>query len=259
MTKDIPDPVVGDWAPELQETKSLIYDAVIGNLDRKMLKKSRAAYYALIAHIDAQIGRFLQALYDYGVLDNTAIVFTSDHGELLGDHHLFRKCLPFNGSARVPFLIKLPQEYKSGKNREIDALCELRDLMPTVLDIAGVKIPDSVDGRSILPLISGRKKSIRNFLHGEHLFSKNSNHYIVTEDNLKYIWFSQTGRELFFDLNGDPHELKDLSKTAGYKKRMETCRKLLIKELAGREECYTDGKKLFKGRGHKAALNKLLK
>ena len=254
MSKDLPEPVIGDWAEDLAESKSLYYDMSKGKLDKGILKRSRAAYYALISHIDCQVGRFFTAMHDYNVSTNTVIVFTSDHGELIGDHNLFRKALPFKGSARVPFLIKFPESFKIDPDRQIAALSELRDLMPTVLDIAGVKIPKTVDGKSLLPLIKGRKRSIRSYLHGEHAFGASSNHFIVNENNYKYIWYSQTGRELFFDLNTDPDELKDLSKALEYKKETARCRKLLIAELKGREEGYTNGKKLIKGREPKAVL-----
>ena len=249
LAKDIPGPFVGDWARDLKMTKYLEHNAFFGNLDKEMLRRTRAAYYALITHIDCQIGRFLIALSDNSLLDNTAIIFTSDHGELLGDHHLFRKGLPYNGSARVPLFVKLPESWKGKKNEKLSALCELRDIMPTVLDIAGVKNPDSVDGKSLLPLITGKEKGgVREYLHGEHALGEFSNHYIATEKNEKYIWYSQTGRELFFDLNKDPNELQDLSGTPGYQKRIKYCRDLLIKELKGREEGYSNGKKLFTGR-----------
>src|SRR5699024_4499628 len=86
------------------------------------------------------------------------------------------------------------------------AVVELRDVMPTLLSIAGAEIPDSVDGSCLLPLTADPSASVRPWLHGEHSYGEFSNHWIVTETD-KYIWHSATGQEQYFDLKEDPHEL----------------------------------------------------
>src|SRR5690625_2966106 len=89
---ELPDPPVGDWASTADDDRSG-FNPVTGKgiVPKRRLKQAQAAYYALITHIDHQIGRFLMAMEEYGVYDNTVILFVSDHGELLVDHHLFRK------------------------------------------------------------------------------------------------------------------------------------------------------------------------
>src|SRR5690606_11821135 len=116
-----------------------------GNVPKNRYKRAQAGYYALITHIDYQIGRFLNAMAEYGVLQDTVIVFASDHGELLGDHNYYRKALPYEGSAKVPFILSDPgNKLKLKQNSTKNQVVEIRDIMPTLLDVAGVEIPESV-------------------------------------------------------------------------------------------------------------------
>lgn len=259
LHEDIPDPVIGAWAQREDEQHHGHHPvATKGVVPQKRLHRARAAYYALITHIDEQIGRFLMAMKEYGVWDNTVIVFASDHGELLGDHHLFKKALPYEGSAKVPFLVADPgnqlQLKKGERSREV---VEMRDIMPTMLDAAGVSIPDSVEGDSVIPLAQGKNKPWRQDLHGEHAYGQDSHHY-MTNGQEKYIWFSQTGQEQLFDLSNDPNELKDLANDADWQNRLHYWRNKLIKELEGREEGYSDGEKLIVGQKPQACLSHIL-
>src|SRR5699024_4858220 len=144
------------------------------------------------------------------------------------------------------------------KNIQLDAITELRDIMPTLLDVANVEIPSTVEGESLLRLWKQEETEWRDYIHGEHEYGEESFHYI-TDGKEKYIWFSQTGEEQFFDLVKDPQELIDLAENKAYQKRVERCRKQLIDELTGREEGYTDGKKLIVGQAPKPTLNKVKK
>ena len=119
-------------------------------------------------------------------------------------------------------------------------MVELRDVMPTILEACGAEIPESVDGQSVLPLCRGEATEWRTYLHGEHTAGEKSNHWI-TDGKSKYIWFSQTGREQFFDLTGDPQELQDLIDDPGSQESIQRFRQWLIEELTGREEGFTDG------------------
>ncbi|TCP22330.1 arylsulfatase A-like enzyme [Scopulibacillus darangshiensis] len=253
---DLPDPAMGDWADINDLEKSGLDPTTSkGSVPKNRFKRAQAAYYALITHIDYQIGRFLMAMKEHGVLNNTVILFASDHGELLGDHHLFRKSLPYEGSANIPFILSDPGNVLKGKrNHEIEEVVEIRDIMPTLLDAAGVSIPKSVDGKSVLPLCSGANIKWRDYLHGEHAAGDTSHHY-VTNGKEKYIWFSQTGEEQLFDLVNDPQEIVNLADAAEYSDRLTFWRGMLIKELAGREEGYTDGEQLIVGAKPKATLD----
>src|SRR5690625_124654 len=92
-------------------------------------------------------------MQEYGVYDNTVILFVSDHGELLGDHRLFRKTLPYEGSAKVPLIIADPGNYlKLDKNLQLEKVTELKDIMPTLLDVAELENPSTVEGKSLFTL-----------------------------------------------------------------------------------------------------------
>ena len=256
INEDIPDPYMGDWADrEDSEGNGRIYNGYRGKLKARTLKRARAAYYGCITHIDHQIGRFLQAMFDANVLNDTVILFTSDHGDMMGDHNWFRKSLPYEGCTSIPFIVYDPGnclELKSGTVSE--NIVELRDIMPTLLDAAGASIPETIEGKSVLPLARGAEAPWRDYLHGEHSFGEDSNHYIVTAKD-KYIWFSQSGKEQYFNLQTDPHELHNGIADAGYRERIADLRGLLIKELEGREEGYSDGHRLIVGCTPKACLS----
>ena len=246
--EDLPAPLMGDWAnKEDEENRGKDINCIKGIINKTALKRAKAAYYGLITHIDHQIGRFLIALSEYGELNNTIFLFVSDHGDMMGDHNWFRKGIPYEGSARVPFFIYDPGNLLKGKKGKVfDEVLELRDIMPTLLDFAHISIPNSVEGLSLKDLIEERDSTWREYIHGEHSFGDDSNHYIVTKRD-KFLWFSQRGEEQYFDLEKDPKELTNLINSEEYKERIDYLRKILIKELEGREEGYTDGNRLLKG------------
>jgi arylsulfatase A-like enzyme len=115
----------------------------------------KANYYAMIEQIDTQAARILDVLRATGQLENTIVIFHSDHGELLGDHGLVLKgCRFFDGLVRVPMIWSCPGRFRAGL--ESDALVELVDIAPTLLEAAGVAQPWQMQGRSLLPLLEGR-------------------------------------------------------------------------------------------------------
>ena len=114
----------------------------------------QAAYYAMLELIDDQVGRMLDALRDSGQADDTLVLFTSDHGEMLGDHGLIQKgCRFYEGLVRVPLILAWPDTIRRGLVS--DSLVELTDLAPTLLQAAGAPVPEWMQGRSLLPLASG--------------------------------------------------------------------------------------------------------
>ncbi len=117
-------------------------------------KQKQALYYAMIALIDDQFARLLQCLEETGQAEGTLVIFTSDHGETLGDHGLMYKgCRFYEGLVRVPLIFRWPGRIKAGLRS--DALVELLDMSATILDVAGVPIPDYFQGRSLLPILTG--------------------------------------------------------------------------------------------------------
>ncbi|NMB11977.1 MAG: arylsulfatase [Firmicutes bacterium] len=254
IDQDLPLPPLGDWADQDDiERWGLVPDTRRGLIDKRALHRARAAYYALVTHIDHQIGRFLEALNETRELDNTVILFTSDHGELLGDHNLFRKSLPYEGSARVPFVLRLPNNAER-VTKTVDKPVELRDVLPTLLQAAGLPIPDTIDGKSVVPLCRGERIPWREYIHGEHSYGEDSNHWLVSRSE-KYIWYSQTDREQLFDLALDPKELRNLADDPVWADHLRYWRSRLVEELKDREEGYSDGKELVVGATPRACLS----
>ncbi|MEX0777007.1 MAG: arylsulfatase [Phycisphaeraceae bacterium] len=256
LRQDLPAPPVGDWLHKLPldpQAQRWTHDTICGILDPRAQHRAQAGYYGLITQIDHQVSRFIEHLMRQGLDHDTLIMFVSDHGELLGDHHLFRKTLPYAGSARIPLILRLPPVWREDAARTCDAVVELRDLMPTLLDAAGLPIPACVEGASLLPLVRGQKRDLRPYLHGEHSGGALSNHYIV-DGRYKYIWYSQLGVEQLFDTREDPQELHDMVEHASQAEHLERLRGHLVRELIDREEGYSDGQRLIPGRPAKSVL-----
>lgn len=186
-------------------------------------------------------------LGEYNLLEDTIIVFGSDHGDMIGDHNFLRKSVPYQGSIHIPLIV-----YDPGKNlgenevSNLDEIVELRDIMPSLLDFCDLEIPESVEGKSVKDLIKGTKESQRDYLHGEHAYGDLSNHYIL-DKNYKYIWYSQSGREQLFDMKNDPKELNDLMEDSTKDGLIKDYRNKLIKELKNRPEGYVKDGKLIVG------------
>ena len=250
--KPLAPPHRGDWNDEdraERDGRRIIGD--LGTCDPSYVQRMREAYYGSITHIDHQIGRILRAIDTERLMDNTVIVFLSDHGEMLGDHLMFRKSKPYQGSIQIPLFLRGPERYLGGLRGVRTDLVELRDIMPTLLELAGAPIPETVEGKSLLKGVD------REYLHGEHSLGMDSMHFIVTERD-KYVWYSQTGVERYFDLEKDPHETHDAFADPGNGARIAQLRGFLIRELTGREEGYTDGTRLIVGRPPKVVLSNAL-
>jgi arylsulfatase A-like enzyme len=262
--REMPPAPVGDWVarfPRDPEAGRWLPDAQFGHLDERSRRRAQIGYYGLITQIDHQIGRLFEHLADHRLLKDTIILFVSDHGEMLGDHYFWRKTMPYAGSARVPMILYMPGEKpglaRAGAGATIDAPVELRDVMPTLLDAAGLKTPEGIDGQSLLPLYRGQETSWRSHIHGEHTQGGLSNHYI-TDGRFLYAWFSQLGLEQLFDTRTDPQELHDLSGESSQRPVLERLRDAMIHELTGREEGYVSGGKLVVGRPTQSCLRSVM-
>lgn len=139
---------------EQEKLKSVDFQTTSQHPDEFDGKTQQALYYAMIAQVDEQFARLLQCLDDTGQRENTVVIFTSDHGETLGDHGLlFKGCRFYEGLVRVPLIISWPGHFERGLRS--DALVELLDLSATLLDVAGVETPDYFQGRTLRPILDG--------------------------------------------------------------------------------------------------------
>jgi len=204
---EIPDPVIGDWLaneapPELKQTAAgMKYDEI----PTEIWREARAAYYGLITQIDYNIGRVFAALMERDLYKETVIIFTSDHGEFLGDHHCGGKSFGYEGSAHVPFILRLPGSIQPRRHgSQVSTPITLADLLPTVLNLAGTTVPTKVTGESLLSLSQDPRYAIG-------VGGGNVRTTFITDGRYKYHWFCQGAVEQFFDLQRDPYEKTLLS------------------------------------------------
>ena len=214
---EIPKAEVGIWAEKKYGDKTGLLaelkNPTAGHFSHEEIESSRRSYYAAISFMDEQIGKVLEALDKRGELDNTLILYTSDHGDMMGDHHMWRKCRPYEGSARIPMILRWPGnlEMKKKRGQVRNELVELRDVLPTFLDAAGITKPHIMDGESMLNILRGKPR--RKILDLEHaqIYEKDNAWVALTDGRYKYIYFTLTGQQQLFDLQNDPHELHDLA------------------------------------------------
>jgi arylsulfatase A-like enzyme len=205
------------------------------------MRQFRAGYYGCINHIDDQIARVLARLPG-----NTVVIFTSDHGEMLGDHHFIRKTRGLEGSARVPFLMRLPVELGIPGGQQRREPVGWADIMPTLLDLAGAPTPETCEGRSILELLRGTGQPWRERFHGEmaQCGGEATGMHYLTDGKRKYIWEYGLGRELLFDLENDPCECQNLATDPAWRETLLDWRGDLIQRLRDRPEGFVENGKL---------------
>ena len=188
----------------------------------EVTKRHIAEYYAMISHLDHQIGVVIRALEKKGELENTIILFAGDNGLAVGQHGLFGKQSNFEHSIRVPFIISGPG-IPRGETR--DAYIYLLDIYPTLCDLLGIEAPESVEGLSFKPVIENQVTTTRKTLY----FAYTDKIRSVKDDRYKLMEFVHEGQKtsLLFDLENDPWELANLIGTAGYAETTEGLRKEL--------------------------------
>ena len=194
-----------------------------GHRDARTLQ---AAYYAMIKLIDDQVGRMLEALEATGQRERTVVIFTSDHGETLGDHGLIQKgCRFYDGLVRVPLIFSCPGRFERGLRS--DALVELTDKTPTLLELAGLPIPKTMQGRSLLPILTGQTdpSRFRDFVRSEYYDALDSS-FCRAQDGTYATMFRDRRHKLvvyhghqvneLYDLENDPNEFNNLWDDPGH-------------------------------------------
>ncbi len=204
---DIKSPILAQSpAPSLAETETA------GERDAQTLI---AAYFAMIKLIDDQIGRIIAALEASGQRDNTIIIFTSDHGEALGDHGLIQKgCRFYEGLVRVPLIWSWRGEFMTGLRSA--ALVELTDIVPTLLEVCGLPIANYISGRSLLPILTGKQPpdKHRDYVRSEYIdaldLPDGSVATMYFDGRHKLILYHNHHLGELYDLQEDPYEHTDL-------------------------------------------------
>lgn len=173
------------------------------------VKVHRREYYAIITHMDAQIGRILDALEASGKADNTYVFFTADNGLSVGHHGLMGKQNLYDHTVRVPLMATGPNIPRGAK---ISAPVYLQDIMPTTLELAGIPKPAHVEFKSLIPLIDRRRAGNYDAIYGAYMDLQR----MIIKDGYKLIYYPRIERALLFDLKNDPQEIHDLAPKVGY-------------------------------------------
>ena len=193
------------------------------------------AYYASISYMDAQVGRILETLEELGLAENTIVVFTSDHGYLLGEHHKFQKQHLFEESTRVPFIVSVPWMNKQN-GKATKHITELLDLYPTLAELSGLKAPKNLHGASLVPLL--KNPSTDEWTKDIAFTISRSGGESIRTHNWRFTqWgYGAKGMELY-DRRNDPGEFTNLAGDPGYDKQLEKLKAQL--EAKRREAGYS--------------------
>lgn len=210
----------------------------------KAARQSRAGYLASVEFVDENIGQLFHYLKSKGLWDNFMIVWASDHGDQNGDHYLWRKGYPWEANAHIRMVMNLPQSSKRPP-QESQAVVELRDIAPTMYDMAGVlrkvQVQDPLmDGKSLLPILKGQQSSVREWIDLEHGYAYNRTvhwnslaGYLQYSDESscnfwKFIFNAYDASEQLFCLVDDPNETYDLAPLKEYSNILKTWRSRMI-------------------------------
>ena len=195
-------------------------------------------FYALCTHIDHQLRVVVGSLREEGVLDNTAICFTSDHGDMLGRHGMWAKRLFYEGAANIPMILTGPPgDSRVGHHAVDDRLVGWQDVMPTLLDLAGIDVPGTVEGISML----GADR--REWLYGEVGEGDHATR-MIRMGQWKLIYYPAGNVRQLFDLENDPLEIHDLAQRDEYGPALEGLSGLLMSQLHGGDEAWTENGRL---------------
>jgi arylsulfatase A-like enzyme len=216
-------PLPKNWLPEylLKEdigNPKTLRDEALAPFPRTpfAIKTHIKEYYAIISHLDEQIGKIIQALEDSGKADNTYIFFTGDHGLSVGKHGLLGKQSMFDHSIRVPLTLAGPG---IPKNNTVHHEVYLQDIMATTLEMANIEAPASMEFKSFLSLAKGLENQP---LYPEGIYGAYINHQrMIRKNQFKLIVYPKTKKTLLFDLEQDPLEMNDLSEEDEYQETVK--------------------------------------
>lgn len=243
----LPEAKAGDWAKRFAPRSSASNDLWHGKLPAQEIRRSRQAYYGNVSFVDEQIGRILEVLEQRKLLDETLILFISDHGDMLGDQNLWRKSYGYEQSAHIPMLMRAPSGMGLGPGGQtIASPVEIRDVLPTFLDAAGASIPESIEGRSLLHLVKTKGEGWRPYIDLEHNICYSvTNHWNgLTDGRWKYLYHAMDGEEQLFHLEKDPNELEDLAGSPEYSATLKLWRGRLVAHLEERGNLWVRNGKL---------------
>lgn len=238
--REIDMPFIGEWAKDWTNLPSGLKARRWGGRNpysQEAVRIARQGFYAMCTHVDHQIRLVIGMLREEGILDNTVVLFTSDHGEMLGNHGQWAKDLFYEDSAKIPMILMQPAGRTDiGRGVLDDRLVVQADIFPTLAEICGIPIPDSVEGLSMV----GERK--RDYIYGEHWEHETASR-MIRDRRYKLVYYPLGNCLQLFDLEDDPNELHDLANNDSMVQVRERLTNLLIANLYGSDREYLqDGK-----------------
>ena len=225
--------MLNDRNPEL---KFRLNNYALDYLSKEAVQLSRARYYGVVSLQDRLIGELLKYLKVNGLKDSTSLLFTADHGDLLGDFGIFFKSCFLNGSVRVPFIVSSPSLKKKGIKDT--RLAGLEDVFPTLCDLAGLPVPQNIDGKTIVD----PKAQLRD-VYISQCHQPPNQKYMAFDGRFKYCYAECGGVEELYDLKKDPDELQNLSKNKTHTNKLSKLRNYVIGWCKKNNDCYMLDKK----------------
>jgi arylsulfatase A-like enzyme len=199
------------------------------------IRKILSAYLALVSQVDYGIGMILEELERTGELDNTIIVYTTDHGDFAGEHSGFEKCggISTRAITRIPLIVRFPDKVK--QNFVCDEMVESIDIFPTLCELSGIEIPNTVQGLSLKPLLQGDTAAIRKDCITENPYRK-----AIATKRYRYVANLEDEKDELYDQKNDPWELNNLNDDPEYKDiAQELCRRLFHRVTQARKPVHT--------------------
>lgn len=214
-----------------QHNSEVDHDSIVHLLDPtpEQRHRQRAYYLANVTMIDQKVGEILQALDEKGYLDDAVVIFTSDHGDALGDHGHSQKWTMYDIITRMPTIVWSPGRFPGG--RRVDELCSWMDLGPTILELAGVEPPASFEAESLLPALEGRPWSGRDYVFAEHSrdgILPTDMMTMVRDRHWKLVHFLGEPFGQLFDLERDPDEVHNLWDDPNYGEKKQELLHVLL-------------------------------
>lgn len=197
------------------------------------VRNARHAYYSMISYVDDKVGKILSSLQKTGLDKDTVIIFTGDHGEMMGERGMWFKQTFFEWSSRVPLIISTPEMRASNSHKDIDEVVSLVDLFPTILDFSGAdkeSVANELDGESLVPLMTGDGANWKNLAISEYTdMGVCAPCRMVRLNNFKYIYTHGHPSQLY-DLKADPLEMNNLSGNLKYENVESNLKALTLKD-----------------------------
>ena len=232
-------PPRGEWTEKDSSNLPFAYNYYrnLYHFDTKRLTDiTKKAYYASCTYIDHQIRLVVGTLREQGILEDTIILFTADHGDMLGTNGLYGKFLMYENSIKIPFILSTPADCGMVSNRIDDSIVELKDVLPTLLTLTGLEVPSHITGKSLT------EYNERAYSYGE-LWEDDRATRMIRTKTAKLIYYLVGNKIQLFDLVKDPNELVDVSEDLEYKEILEDLLLKLKDNLYGSDlSCISNGK-----------------